>query len=84
MKERLSAVEDLHHTPDVEETFSIAVAALNDSTVNRQLVHLIDVQKSVGADLGEGDCGDLRQKDWDGLEAEKDGTGGEQIERVMV
>lgn len=38
-------------SPDVEKTFSIVLAALEDSTVNRQLVHLIDVQKSVGADL---------------------------------
>ena len=36
---------------DLEKTFSIVVEALKGLTVNRQLIHLLDVQKSVGADL---------------------------------
>ena len=37
---------------DLEKTSSIVFGALKgSSTVNRQLIHLIDVQKSVGADL---------------------------------
>ena len=36
---------------DLEKTSSIVVEALKGLTVNRQLIHLIDVQKSVGADL---------------------------------
>ena len=36
---------------DLEKTLSIVVGALKGSTDNRQLIHLIDVQKSVGADL---------------------------------
>ena len=36
---------------DLEKTFSIVVGALKGLPVNRQLIHLIDVQKSVGADL---------------------------------
>ena len=36
---------------DLEKTFSIVVGALKSLTINRQLIHLIDVQKSIGADL---------------------------------
>ena len=37
---------------DLEKTSSIVFGVVKDSlTVNRQLIHLIDVQKSVGADL---------------------------------
>jgi hypothetical protein len=36
---------------DVQKTSSIVVEALKGLTVNRQLIHLIDVQKSVEADL---------------------------------
>jgi len=61
---------------DLEKTFSIIVGALKGLTVNRQLIHLIDVQKSVGADLekvGSRSSDKRRRQKFDGeLEAEQD------------
>lgn len=77
-KEEVSENKNPQDTLDIEETFSIIVAALKDLTVKRQLVHLIDVQKSVGADLekagkaGNRDRVNWRKKDEDGLEVEQD------------
>ena len=76
-KEKASENKDPLDTSDINETRSVVVAALKDLTVNRQLVHLIDVQKSVGADLekaGESrsDNWRTRRKDEDELEAERD------------
>ena len=48
-EEEISA--DPKDSYDLEKTYSIIVGALKGLTVNRQLIHLIDVQKSVGADL---------------------------------
>ena len=76
-KEKASENKDPLDTSDINETRSVVVAALKDLTVNRQLVHSIDVQKSVGADLekaGESRSGNwrTRRKDEDELEAERD------------
>ena len=76
-KEKASENKDPLDTSDINETRSVVVAALKDLTVNRQLVHLIDVQKSVGTDLekaGESRSGNwrTRRKDENELEAERD------------
>ena len=50
-KEEKESPADPKDSYDLEKTSSIVVEALKGLTVNRQLIHLIDVQKSVGADL---------------------------------
>lgn len=67
--------KNLQDSHDVETTFSIVLAALKDLTVNRQLVHLIDVQRSVGADLEK-----VRRKRLPGHSKDEDKMGPEQDE----
>ena len=50
-EEEKVSLDDPKDRYDLEKTSSIVAGALKGSTVNRQLIHLIDVQKSVGADL---------------------------------
>ena len=50
-KEVEASADPKDNTYDLEKTFSIVVGALKSLTINRQLIHLIDVQKSIGADL---------------------------------
>jgi hypothetical protein len=75
-KEEEEASADPKDSYDLEKTSSIVVGALKGLTVNRQLIHLIDVQKSVAADLenarkGSSDEGSGRKCDSE-FEAEKD------------
>ena len=73
---KVSENKDPQDARDVEKTLSIVVGALKDSTVNRQLIHLIDVQKSVGVDLEKAGSrhpsGIWGWKDEGELEAERD------------
>ena len=77
-------VTDVHNP---QATLSTVLAALKDVTVSRQLVHLIDVQKSVGADLEKVNlpCNYWRrQKVEDGLEAEQSDEDGKEKGQSMV
>ena len=49
--EKIPEIKDPVDTPSVKKTTMIVLEALKDLTAERQLVHLIDVQKSVGAAL---------------------------------
>ena len=76
---------------DLEKTSSIISGALKGSTVNRQLIHLIDVQKSVGADLEKVDKRlsdeSQRRRKWKGkgeLDAEQDDEEEEEKAQSMV
>ena len=63
-KEEKEATTDPKDAYDLERTFSIVVGALKGLTVKRQLIHLIDVQKSVGADLEKVGNRDSDESHW--------------------
>ena len=80
-EEKASADKNPKDAYDNDKTYAIVFGALKDgglTVVNRQLIHLIDVQKSVGADLekvGNNRFSDQyrwKRKDKGDLEAEKD------------
>jgi hypothetical protein len=90
-EEKASPAKDPKDTTDIEKTYSIVVEALKGLTTNRQLIHLIDVQKSVGADLekvgNRSSCGKSRwtrrREDEGGLEAEQDEEEKEKAESMV-